>query len=80
MKSTTNFLFHYKKKQNGEPAANGLVQPGNISKSLSLVDSIVTANGMIVGDGVTQPVCGYQVAIGRRYDRGDQGGGDVAAL
>lgn len=64
MKGTTNFLFHYKSKRNGEPAANGLVQPGNISKSLSLVDSIVTANGMVVGDGVIQPACGYQVAIG----------------
>lgn len=64
VKSTTNFLFHHKSQQDGEPATNGLVQPGNISKSLGLVDSVVTANGMTVGDGVTQPAGGYQVAIG----------------
>ena len=61
VKSRNNFLFHYKSKRDGEQAANGSVQSGNIStKSLSLVDSVITANGMIAGNRVTQPAGGIR--------------------
>lgn len=61
VRSRNNFLFHSKSKRDGEQAANGSVQEGNIStKSLSLVDSVITANGTIVGDCVTQPACGIR--------------------
>lgn len=66
-KSRNNFLFHYKSKRVGKQAANRLVQSGSIStKSLSLVDSIIAANGVISGVCVTQPPWGYQIATGGR--------------
>lgn len=64
LKSRNNFLFHYKSQRDGEQAANRLVRLGNIStKSLSLVDSLIAANGIIAAVRVTRSGSGYQVAL-----------------
>lgn len=50
IKGRSNFLFHYKSKCD----ASRLVHPGNTpTESLSLVDSIITANGITAGVRVT---------------------------
>lgn len=56
LKSRNLFLFHYKSKRDSKQAANRFVQSGNAStESLSLVDSVITANGTIAGICVTRP-------------------------
>lgn len=79
LQNRNSFLFHYKCKRDDKQAANSLVQPGNIStESLSLVDSIIAANGKITGLCVTLPGSNYQVATGGWLQR--PGGESVARL